>query len=113
MLRALENEPHGERLRGLLQRYRAQEQAMNLVLHELQAELEHWHREAIFLRDNSPLAATSMLRRCSDLQAECDLLAIELVHVRMAVAGTGEELADHEGRVVRTARGGARIAALA
>lgn len=100
MLRALEGEPHGERLRGLLQRFRAQEQVMTGVLHDLQAELEHWHREANFLRGAAPTAATKMLQRCTDLQVECDMLAIELVHVRMAIAGTGEELADHEGRIV-------------
>lgn len=101
MLRALEADPHGARLRCLLGRFRAQEETMSSVLRDLQAELEHWHREAVFLRTVSPAAATSLLRRCSDLQAECDQLAVELVHVRMAVSGTGEELADHEGRFHR------------
>lgn len=104
MLRALEpgTDPHGDRLRRLLQGFRAEELSMTAVLHDLQAELEHWHREAIFLRSNAPIAAGTMLDRCAELQAECDLLATELVHVRMAVSGAGEELADHEGRLVRT-----------
>lgn len=101
MLRALENEPHGTRLRRLLQNFRAQEHAMTELLHQLQAELEHWHREAIFLRSAAPISATTMLDRCTELQSECDLLATELVHVRMAISGTGEELAAQEGHLVR------------
>jgi hypothetical protein len=101
MLRALEQDPHRDRLRSLLQNFRAQEVAMQVVLHELQAELEHWHREAIFLRSAAPISAVTMLDRCTELQAECDLLSTELVHVRMAISGTGEELAAHEGHVVR------------
>ena len=101
MLRALENEPHAPRLRSLLQNFRAQEQAMTAVLQEMQAELEHWHREAVYLRATSAIGAASMLDRCSELQTECELLATELVHVRMAIAGAGEELVDHEGRLVR------------
>lgn len=84
---------------------------MNQVLHELQCSLEHWHREANFLRTFSPGEAETMLRRCADLQAECDAIAIELVHVRMAVAGTAEELADHEGRLVHGHRSDALVAA--
>ncbi|MBL8748066.1 MAG: hypothetical protein JNK78_02830 [Planctomycetes bacterium] len=111
MLRALEIEPHDARLRALLQRFRAEEQGMNEALHELQSSLEHWHREANFLRTISPGEAEAMLRRCTDLQAECDAIAIELVHVRMAVAGTAEELAEHEGRLVRGRRTEALVAA--
>jgi len=101
MLRALETEPHGRRLRTLLQNFRAQERAMTAVLHEMQAELEHWNREANWLRGSSPIGAAALLNRCAELQTECDLLATELVHVRMAVAGTNDELADHEGRLAR------------
>lgn len=107
MLRALDADPHSARLRGLLARFEAQEQTMRAVLHDLQAELEHWHREAVFLRTASPAAATSLLHRCADLQTECDQLAVELVHVRMAVAGAAEELAEHAGRT----DAGRRIAA--
>ena len=73
---------------------------MTEVLHDLQAELEYWHREANFQRPLSAAEGARALRRCSDLQTECDLLATELVHVRLAISGTGEELADHLGRVL-------------
>lgn len=102
MLRALENTgPHGQRLRALLQNFRAQERAMTALLHEMQAELEHGTREANWQRGSSPLAARTLLERCTELQIECDLLATELVHVRMAVAGASDELADHEDRLTR------------
>lgn len=104
MLRALDHDTdtHGQRLDALLQSFRAQEQAMTAVLQEMQAQLEHWHREAIYLRDSSPIAAAALLDRCGELQTECDLVATELVHMRMAVSGTGEELADHRVRLVRS-----------
>lgn len=100
MLKALDPDPHASRLGGLLQYFRAQEMSMTAVLHDLQAELEFWHREANFLRPRSPADGARALRRCTELQTECDLLATELVHVRMAISGTGEELADHQGRVL-------------
>lgn len=102
MLKALDRDPHATRLGGLLQYFRAQELSMTAVLHEMQAELEFWHREANFLRPTAPADGERALQRCSELQAECDLLATELVHVRMAISGTGEELADHQGRVLHT-----------
>jgi len=37
-----------------------------------------------------------MVLRCTDLQAECDQIAVELTHVRMAIAGVSEALAEHE-----------------
>jgi hypothetical protein len=100
MLRVLDRDPHAARLGDLLQHFRAQEMSMTEVMHELQAELEHWHREANSLRQMSRADGDRALQRCSDLQAECDLLATELVHVRMAVAGADEELAEHRGRKV-------------
>lgn len=102
MLKALDRDPHSGRLGGLLQHFRAQELSMTEVLHELQAELEFWHREANFLRPMSAVDGERALRRCSELQVECDQLATELVHVRMAISGAGEELADHQGRVLHT-----------
>ena len=102
MLKVLERDPHASRLGDLLQHFRAQELSMAEVLHELQAELERWHREASFLRPLSPAEGARALRRCAELQTECDLLATELVHVRMAISGTGEELADHRGRQLPT-----------
>lgn len=100
MLKVLDRDPHAARLGDLLQHFRAQEMSMTEVLHELQAELEHWHREANFLRPLSAVDGDLALSRCAELQAECDLLATELVHVRMAISGTDEELADHRGRAL-------------
>jgi hypothetical protein len=99
MLRVLERDSHGGRLADLLRRFRQQETTMTQALHDMQADLEHWHREANFLRATASAGADATLARCADLQAECDLLATELVHVRMAVTGTCEELADHESRL--------------
>jgi hypothetical protein len=96
MLFLLDPDVHAQRLRELLVRFRAQEQGMGAVLLDLQVELERQHREACYVQLDSPDAARCLLSRCSELQAECDLLAIELVHVRMAVAGTSEELAEHD-----------------
>lgn len=108
MLRALDRDPHSSRLAELLRHFRAQELSMTEVLHDLQAELEHWHREANFLRPTAPAAGERALRRCTELQAECDLLATELVHVRMAISGTGEELADQQGRLLHAGTGHGR-----
>lgn len=96
MLLLLDAGSRAQRLRELLSRFRTQEHAMSTALRELQAELEREHREASYLQIDSPDEARWRLRRCSELQAECDQLAIELVHARMAVAGTSEELAEHD-----------------
>ena len=111
MLRVLGNDPHGDRLSDLLMRFRAQESSMTRVLEELQSELEFWHREASQARSGSWQHGSwqqtnDLLRRCTLLQAECDQLATELVHVRMAVAGTAEELAEHESRMHHSAVAG-------
>ncbi len=96
MLLLLDASLRAQRLRELLGRFRAQEHAMKAALRDLQAELERQHRETSYLQLGSPDEARWLVRRCSELQAECDQLAIELVHVRMAVAGTSEELAEHD-----------------
>jgi len=100
MLKALDRDPHAGRLGDLLRHFHAQERSMTAALHELQAELEYWHREANFLRPTVPHDGERALRRCTELQLECDSLATELVHVRMAISGTGEELADLRGCVL-------------
>jgi hypothetical protein len=99
MLQALERKPlegslFTSRLTRLVDRFRAQEAYMAGALHDLQAQLEFWHREACFHQLDGPEAAAPILRRCTELQAECDHLAVELVHVRMAISGAGDELAD-------------------
>ena len=97
MLRALDRDPHTRRLRELMNRFHAQELSMTAALQDLHEQLEFWHREASYRQLNEG-SAEPLLRRCTELQAEYDLLATELVHVRMAIAGAGEELLQHEVR---------------
>ena len=96
MLRVLDPDcaGHADRLGELLLRFRQEEAATTRLLHEIQEELEFWQREAIFLRTTSRSEADRVDDRCRELQIECDLLATELVHVRMAISGTDEELAE-------------------
>jgi hypothetical protein len=77
MLKVLDRDPHTGRLGDLLRRFHAQELSMGRALQEMQAELEYWQREANFLRAGAPGEAERVLRRCSELQNECDLLATE------------------------------------
>jgi hypothetical protein len=95
MLRRLDPDPHGRRLRELLHRFRAEEATLRHALDQLEAALEDSHREASRDRLIDPGTALP-LEHCRRLQTEHDDLAIELVHVRLAVAGTAEELAEHE-----------------
>ncbi|MBL9076235.1 MAG: hypothetical protein JNL08_01950 [Planctomycetes bacterium] len=111
MLRALDRDPHAQRLDDLLRSFRTQEAAMVRLLAEVSQDLECCQREANFLRATRPAAAERMLDRCRDLQLECDLLATELVHVRMAVAGAGDELDEHRRRRPHGAEHGTRLPA--
>jgi hypothetical protein len=97
MLRAPERDPFAAGLQRLVQRFAAEEQAMVAALQALNAELELCHRNTAFVRlgDVGALATDALLRHCRALQGECDHLATELVHVRMAVQGAGEEFAEH------------------
>ena len=97
MLQASERNPHASGLQRLVQRFAAEERSLAAELQALHAELERCHRETAFLRldDGGAAVAEALLRRCSALQGECDHLATELVHVRMAVQGAGEEFAEH------------------
>lgn len=93
MPRAPESTTHAERLRDLARRFRGQERWMTSALHDLQARLDHWSREASFHQLRAD-ACDPLLQRCEDLQNDYDELATELVHVRMAIAGADEELAE-------------------
>jgi hypothetical protein len=92
MWSAPDDVPHTVRLHDLLLRFRAQEASTTRVLHELQACLEELHRQASYDRIGEGRSAEATLQRCRELQLECDALATELVHVRMAVLGVGEEI---------------------
>ena len=97
MWKALDPGEQAMDLRRMLDRFRAQQLSMTAALDSLQAELETWHRESSALQRRGN-GVVFMVRRCIDLQAECDLIAVELGHVRMAIAGASEELAEHEAR---------------
>ena len=98
MLRLLERDPHGQRLRDLLARFRTQELDATARLEDLQLELESVHRESSFRAIAKPDGPATLQPLCIEMQLECDQLATELVHVRMAVAGACEELAEHDRR---------------
>lgn len=100
MLKALDRDSHAQRLRLLMQGFRAQELSMKVALHDLQAQLEHAHRQTTMLRLESRTPGQDQMLRCTELQTECEELATELVHVRLAIAGAAEELADHQGRLL-------------
>jgi hypothetical protein len=101
MLRLLERDEHGQRLRDLLSRYRMQELELTAMLHSLEAAAENVHDETCRRRLDDDVTCRESLARCAELQGECDQIAVELVHVRMAVAGACEELADHDERRFR------------
>lgn len=92
----LEFVPAITRLQDLLAHYRAQEASMGAALQQLQGELEQCHRDAIGRRFEDHPAAETLARRCHDLQLECDALANDLVHVRMAIKGANEELVEQQ-----------------
>jgi hypothetical protein len=104
VLRLLEIDEHGRRLRDLLSRFRAQELAISSALDHLAAaaaaaQEDAWH--AAFASDG---AHDRRVARCIELQAEIDRLEVELVHVRMAIHGTQEELEAHDHRRFTAAR---------
>ena len=91
---ALELVPHTARLQDLLASFPAQEDLMAAELRELETELERCHREATGRRLDGHADAGPLLRHVRELQVECDALANDLVHVRMAIQGAVEELGD-------------------
>ncbi|MBL8738177.1 MAG: hypothetical protein JNL12_17220 [Planctomycetes bacterium] len=90
----LELVDHRGRLRALLHRYRAQEDLLRQLLEERQERLEEADRE----RTRELFEPTSPMPLAVDaaLHGEVEDLATELLHVRMAVLGTAEELALHD-----------------
>lgn len=91
---ALDHRRHGERLRDLLHRYRAQEQVLRELLEQQQDQLEETDRQ--HCRNLLEPIGPGVPTREEALQTACEELATELLHVRMAVIGTAEELALHE-----------------
>lgn len=90
----LELVDHRGRLRALLHRYRAQEELLRRLLDEHQERLETADRERT--RELFEPTSPTPLALDAALQGEVEDLATELLHVRMAVLGTAEELALHD-----------------
>ncbi len=87
--------PH-ERLLELQARWQSEERAITTVLAELELELEEQERDLAFHRlvgETRPWLA----HRCAELRAECEALASELGHVRLALAGVTAEIGPHRG----------------
>lgn len=104
MLRLLEVDPHGQRLRDLLGRFREQELAIHAALDRLGEVIDAAQEEAWRGALAPDPGRDQRVARCVELQAELDHLAVELVHVRMAIAGTQEELEAHDRRRFAAAR---------
>jgi hypothetical protein len=98
MLRLLEDDAHGLRLRSLLGRFRDQEVELVAALGRLGDALEATEDSTCAVAGRAVDAHRAQVARCIELQLACDGVSIELVHVRMAIAGTLEELADHDHR---------------
>jgi hypothetical protein len=87
---APEPTPHA-RLHELQRRWQSEERAIATVLGELEADLEELLRDVAFQRivgEQQP----QLLRRCAELRGECEALATELAHVRLALVGVTAEL---------------------
>lgn len=78
-------------LADVQQRWRLEARALQVVLAESQAELEHWQREICLWRLSGQEPARTVMQRCELLQSYCDELAQELTHVQLALAGADEE----------------------
>jgi hypothetical protein len=78
-------------LAGVQQRWHLEASALQTVLAETQAELEHWQREICLWRLAGNPPGETVIQRCALLQLYCDELAQELTHVQLALAGAEEE----------------------
>ncbi len=95
----LELVDHRGRLRALLHRYRSQEELLRQLLAERQEQVEAADRERTReLMEPTGRNAFADAPHAADaaLHNEVEDLATELLHVRMAVLGTAEELALHD-----------------
>lgn len=88
---------HVDRLHSLLRRWRAEAAVLGETLAELQGEHDHAAREATWLRLRGEEPGSPLLRHVALLQRECDDVAIELMHVQLAVQGAEIELAQLRG----------------
>lgn len=84
MLQAPDNSQHAERLRELRDEYTMQERFMAAALRELQTQLDSY--ESLNTENDTD---------AEELREETQELTIDLSHIRMAIVGTQEELANH------------------
>jgi hypothetical protein len=81
------------RLQLLQQRWRDEERTLETVLAELQRVRDLAARELAWRRLQGAVAEPRLAQCALRLQEECDAVAIELSHVRLALAGASDELA--------------------
>jgi hypothetical protein len=92
---AHEPPPPRAALARLIVRFRRQERRMVAALAAAQAELAEAQTAAVWALDESPMVRATLQCRCDALQRSCDDLAVDLSHLRLALAGAREELARH------------------
>lgn len=92
---ALEPPPPRIALVRLIARFRRQERRMVAALAQAQAELAEAQVAAVWAIDEPPAARAALQQRCEALQQAGDELAVDLSHLRLALAGAREELARH------------------
>ena len=87
MPKAPDNLAHVDRLRALKNDYQQQERFMAAALRDLQAQLDRGQTTSFGTVENDIDA--------DDLREETAELSIDLSHIRMAIVGAAEELANH------------------
>jgi len=92
MLPALELCDRRERRRQLLHRWRAEETSLREALHELQTAHDRSVHAAQWQRQVDGESSPALLRHIRLLAQECDDMATELLHVRLALQGLELEL---------------------
>jgi hypothetical protein len=80
----------------LIVRFRRQERRMVAALAAAQAALAEAQTAAVWALDESPMVRATLQCRCDALQRSSDDLAVDLSHLRLALAGAREELARHD-----------------
>ncbi|MBM3961946.1 MAG: hypothetical protein FJ306_08620 [Planctomycetes bacterium] len=91
----LEPPPTRAALVRLIARFRRQERRMVAALAAAQAALTEAQTAAVWALDESPMVRATLQCRCDALQRSSDDHAVDLSHLRLALAGAREELARH------------------
>ncbi len=83
---------HGARLRDLLAHFRRQEADLADWLRAVQSEAERTQQLLRRERLRDGFDSRTLAARCAELECHCEAAAAELMHARMAVLGTQDEL---------------------